>query len=301
MAGLQRIEHAKVHVEDLESALEFYTSAMGLVEIDRSGDTVYLGCGLDGNFDLAVAEGGTGLEHFAVRASDRAGVEAAEERLAAGGVDAERVDGDEPGQSAGVRYELPSGAPMEVVAVADGGYEHSTVSAGSRGGHAPSTLDHVQLFTPDVRADLDFLADVVGMAVSDTAGPRDDPEIAFARCNALHHDVALKAAPTGGPGHASLHHVAWGFDDIGHMKLFLDAVSGRGMDFERGIGRHYAGDNLYAYLWEPGGNRFELCAEMAVVKTNRPGHTEDYETATTAWGPGAPPSFDEGSGLVGRD
>jgi len=108
----------------------------------------------------------------------------------------------------------------------------------------------------------------------------------------------LKRTPPGGPDHASLHHVAWGFDSIDHMKCFLDAVCDRGMAFERGIGRHYAGDNLYAYFWEPGGNRFEMCAEMAVVKTAEPQHTKDYETATTAWGPGAPESFSKGSGLV---
>jgi len=301
MADLQRIEHAKVHVEDLDRALEFYTDAMGLVEVDRAGDTVYVGCGLDENFDLAVTEGGTGIEHFAVRALDEETVHAYEDRLAGDGVAVERVDGEEPGQAAGVRFDLPTGIPMEIVAVEDAAYEHSTAGVAGRAGHAPSTLDHVQWFTPDIEADLEFLRDTVGLAVSDMAGPREDLEIAFTRCNTLHHDMALKATPPGGPDHASLHHVAWGYDSIDHMKLFLDAVTGRGMEFERGIGRHFAGDNLFAYFWEPGGNRFEMCAEMAVVKTDEPGHTADYETATTAWGPGAPESFSEGSGLVGQE
>jgi len=298
MAGLQRIDHAKVHVTQLERALQFYTEAMGLVELDRRGDTVYLGCGLDDNFDLAVAEGGTGIEHFAVRATDASVVDDYEDRLTGADVAVERVDGAEPGQVAGVRFDLPTGVPMEVVAVADEAYEHSTDTRPGRAGHAPSTVDHVQWFTPDLGADLAFLRDTVGMDVSDVAGPRDDPEIAFTRCNTLHHDIALKAMPEDGPEHASLHHLAWGFDSIDHMKLFLDTTAGHGMEFERGIGRHYAGDNLFAYFWEPGGNRFEMCAEMAVVKTPEPGHTEDYESATTAWGPGAPDSFAEGSGLV---
>lgn len=301
MEDLQRIEHAKVHVDDLNTALPFYTEAMGLVEVDRADGTVYLGCGLNDNFDLAISEGGTGIEHFAVRASEEAVVDEYETRLADRGVDVDRVDGEEPGQEAGVRLTLASGVPMEIVSVTDEAYEHSGTSDPARAGHAPSSLDHVQLFTPDVNEDIAFLRDVVGMYVSDTAGPRDDLEIAFGRCNTLHHDVALKRMPADGPDHASLHHVAWGYDGIEHMKLFLDTVCGRGMEFERGIGRHYAGNNLYAYFWEPGGNRFEICAEMAVVKTDEPQHTVDYETATTAWGPGAPESFDEGSGLVGED
>lgn len=301
MADLQRIEHAKVHVEDLDRAVEFYVEGMGLVEMDRKNGTVYLGCGFDESYDLAVEEGGTGIEHVAVRASDVDVVDDYEERLANAGVKTERVDGDEPGQRAGVRFNLPTGVSMEVVAVEDDGYEHSAVTSPDRAGHAPSTIDHVQWFTPDIDADLEFLRDVVGLFVSDIAGPRNDLEIAFTRCNTLHHDIALKAMPSDGPDHASLHHVAWGFDSIEHMKLFIDTVCNRGIEFERGIGRHYAGDNLYAYFWEPGGNRFELCAEMAVVKTAEPSHTEDYETATTAWGPEAPESFSEGSGLVERN
>lgn len=301
MADQQRIEHAKIHVNNLDDALPFYTNAMGLVEIDRTDETVYLGCGLDDNFDLAISEGGNGIEHFAVRASDAAVVDNYEEQLLEQDISVRRVDGEEPGQEAGVRFRIPSGAAMEIVTVADEAYEHSNVSAAGRAGHAPSTFDHVQFFTPDVNRDLEFLHDVVGMHVSDTAGSQDDLEIAFARCNTLHHDVALKAMPPNGPDHTSLHHVAWGYDSIEHMKLFLDTVSGRGMEFERGIGRHYAGNNLYAYFWEPGGNRFEICAEMAVVKTDEPQHTKDYETATTAWGPGAPKSFAEGSGLARED
>ena len=301
MAGLQRIENAKVHVEELDRALEFYTDAMGLVELARRDDTVYLGTGLDDNFDLAVAEGGTGIEHFAVRATDATAVDDHEDRLAADGVAVEHVDGDEPGQVAGVRFELPTGVPMEVVAVEHEAYEHSNVSHPGRAGHAPSSLDHIQWFTPDLSADLAFLRDTVDMPVSDIAGPRDDPELAFTRCNALHHDIALKAMPEDGPDHASLHHVAWGFDSIDHMKLFLDTTSGQGMEFEHGIGRHFAGDNLFAYFWEPGGNRFEMCAEQALVKTHEPAHSRDYESATLAWGPAVPESFAEGSGLVGRD
>jgi catechol 2,3-dioxygenase len=298
MEGLQRIEHASIHVEDLDDAIEFYTSAMGLTEVDRVEGTVYLGTGLTENFELAVTEGGTGIEHFAVRADDPDVVSEYEARLEERDIGSERVDGDEPGQLTGIRFEMPSGVPMEIVTVADEAYQHAELSAAGRAGHAPSSIDHVQLFTPDIDADLDFLRDDLGMRVSDIAGPLDDLEVAFARCNTLHHDVALKKMPPDGPDHASLHHVAWGFDDISHLKVFLDTVCGRGMEFERGIGRHYAGNNLYAYIWEPGGNRFELCAEMAVVKTAEPNHSEDYETATTAWGPEAPESFSEGSGLV---
>ncbi|MFW5918266.1 MAG: VOC family protein [Haloferacaceae archaeon] len=299
MADLHRIEHAILGVEDLDRAVEFYTGPMGLVEQTREDGVVYLGCGRDDNYDMGVVEAGTGVEHFAVRAIDAEVVDDYENRLQSLDVDAERTDGDEPGQEAGVRFDLPSGASMEIVAVADDRYQHYEEVAPGRGGQAPWDVDHIQLLTPDIVADVEFLRDVVDMHVSEIAGPREDPEIAFVRCNVFHHDVALKSASALGEREAAgLHHLAWGFDDVGHLTRFVDRIAGAGCDLERGIGRHHGGNNIFAYFWEPGGNRFELCTQMATLSRTEPEHAEDYESTTTAWGPEAPPSFGEGSGLV---
>lgn len=89
-----------------------------------------------------------------------------------------------------------------------------------------------------------------------------------------------------------------GVDNIDHFTQFVDSVVGAGGSIECGIGRHHVGNNIYAYFWEPGGNRFKLCTEMAVVMTDKPIHSEDYENAITAWEPEAPETFAEGSGLV---
>ena len=293
MADIQRIEHAKVHVRDLDVALAFYTDAMGLVEVDRTSETVYLGCGLDGNFDLAVSEGGTGIEHVAVRASDATVVDDYEDRLSGRGVDVHRVDGDEPGQAAGVRFELPSGVPMEVVAVADGAYEHATASTDGRAGQAPSTLDHVQLFTPDVNEDLAFLRDVVGLRISDVGETEEGAwRMAFTRVTDYHHDVALFDDPDD-----SLHHLAWEMNDVSHLTAFADHLASRGHRLEVSPVRHGPGSNVAAYFQEPGGNRFEITTEVETVDP-------DAEMVTHAaadvpfcvWGGQVPPeSFREGS------
>lgn len=301
MADLHRIEHATLGVGDLEAAQAFYTGSLGLVELDRRDETVYLGCGRDGNYDLALRPDGPGIEHFAVRATAPTVVDEVEARLAGRDVATERTDEVEPGQVAGVRFTLPSGVPMEVVAVADDRYQHYEDPHPGRAVGAPSDLDHIQFLSPDLPADLGFLTDVVGLLPSELAGPRSDPEIAFARCNAFHHDVALKsAAAVGETDETSLHHLAFAFDSADALVSIVDAAVHGGAEFERGIGRHYGGNNLFAYLWTPGGNRIELCTQMATVTRPDPDHSADYETATTAWGPGAPDSFARGSGLVRR-
>jgi catechol 2,3-dioxygenase len=272
MADLHRIEHAIVGVEDVDRAVEFYTGAMGLVEQTREDGIVYLGAGRDDNYDMGVVATGTGVEHFAVRATDQEVVDAYERRLQSLDHVIERTDGQEPGQVAGVRFDLPSGVSMEIVAVEDDQYQHYEQVDPGRHGQAPADVDHIQLLTPDIVADMEFLRDVVDMQVSEIAGQRTDPEIAFVRCNTFHHDIGLTR--------------------------YIDRIAGAGCDLERGIGRHHGGNNIFAYFWEPGGNRFELCTQMATLTRSEPEQVEDYESATTAWGPAAPPSFSEGSGLV---
>ncbi|MFC6765104.1 VOC family protein [Natrinema soli] len=299
MTDIHRIEHARIGVEDLEAAVSFYTDGLGLVEFEQKDGVVYLGCGRDDNYDVGLIEGETGIEHFAVRATDASVVEEYEQRLEGADVSTERTDGNEPGQEAGVRFSLPSGVAMEVVAVSDDKYQHFEEPKVSRGGQAPADVNHIQFLTPDVVADMEFLRDSVGLKISEIAGSPDDPEIAFARCKTFHHDVALKSSQAlGETDNTSLHHLAFGFDSADHLVNFIDSAVNAGCEFERGIGRHHGGNNIYAYIWTPGGNRLELNTQMATLTREEPEISEDYESATVAWGPDAPESFTKGSGLL---
>lgn len=210
-----------------------------------------------------------------------------------------QVGGEEPGQEAGVRFSLPGGVAMEVVAITDDEYQHYERVNPFRRGQAPADVDHVQFLTPDITADMEFLRDVAGLTVSEIAGPPAAPEIAFTRCNAFHHDVVLKSSEAlGGTDGTSLHHLAFGFDSPDRLVRCIGSAVNAGCEFERGIGRHHGGNNLCAYLWTPGGNRVELCTQMATLTRDEPEAVKDYASATTAWGPEAPESFRKGSGLL---
>src|SRR5215813_3932800 len=86
----RRFEHARLRVPDLGAATAFHTEVMGLVELGRSNGTVYLGAGLDTNYDLALVDGGAGVEHFALRADGDEQLEALERALNVAGVASER-------------------------------------------------------------------------------------------------------------------------------------------------------------------------------------------------------------------
>lgn len=85
------------------------------------------------------------------------------------------------------------------------------------------------------------------------------------------------------------------------MVQIIDCVRQSGVSLELGIGRHYAGDNIYAYFQAPDGHRLELTFQMAELDGDTPPSIVDSpEDAITAWRDDfdIPDSFLKGSGLV---
>lgn len=302
MAGVRRLEHVGLQVNDLERAVEFYTNTVGLVEYERDDDTVYLGCGLDKNFDLAVVEGGTGVEHFAIRAAENQ-FEQYLDQLDEHGVDTSRTDGMEPGQQKGVRFDLPAETlSMEIVTTEDARY-HNPADVGSlstsaavneaRSPVTPVDLSHITAMTPDPEGDVEFLRDVLEFRVSDI-GVTPDGEwvMAFTRAGDYHHDVALFDDPDD-----TLHHLAWEMKDLSHIKEFADHHAAEGNRFEIGPVRHGPGSNIAAYFQEPGGNRFEITTEVETVVPDAEPETHlASEVPFCVWSETTPSkSFHEGS------
>ena len=293
MPGVHKFEHAELRVEDLDAATEFYTDVIGLTKIDSKDSTHYLGTGYDENYDVALTEGRSGVAHFAVRVDDVDDIDHYEARLADAGVETARVDGaDEPGQAKGLRFDLPCGARMELVTVEDRRYTHTNETpGGNRGGVSPVDVDHITLASTDAERDAQFLVDNLDFNISSVVTDGEEWEGAFTRRGDYHHDIAFLP---NSDEERTVHHMAWEVRSIDHMKAFIDRLSQHGTDLELGIGRHYAGDNIFSYFWTPGGNRIELTAEMATIDPQAEPEYVPFEQALSAWGPlEFPPSFVE--------
>ncbi|MGQ4554294.1 VOC family protein [Halobellus sp. GM3] len=287
MTDVSKAEHAKLLVDDLDEAYEFYTGVMDLKEIDRRDGVVYLGCGYDENYDLAIEEGGTGIEHFSIRVEDSETLAEYESRMEENGVDVRREGADEPNVEESVRFELPSGHTMELVLVADNEYWHSADARVPNSGTVPKDLDHHNVYSSDIEADVEFLEENLDFKISDVVENEDgDTMLAFTRYGDFHHDLGLIRAME--PG-VTLNHIGWQADNVDHMTRFIDNIGQAGVRLEIGISRHNIGNNVFAYFWEPGGNRFEISTEMATLNDNSP---TDYHTITgfmgqedlSAWG-----------------
>ena len=62
---LQKLANAVIRVNDVSEAVDFNVNIFGLTEMAREDDKVYLGCGLDNDYDLVLTSGGTGISQLA--------------------------------------------------------------------------------------------------------------------------------------------------------------------------------------------------------------------------------------------
>lgn len=293
--SIQKVAHVEIRVEDLGSALEFHTETLGLTELGRDNGTVYLGCGLDNTYDLALQGGGTGVARTALQV-DEDDIPAYRSRLGEMGVAVEESTDRGPGQGKALRFQAPSGHVFELMTVADAPvYLQPAMPKHARGrGMSPTDLDHVTLRTDNVKGLVEFLQQALDFKVSDVFEP--GPGVwaaAWTRVGEYHHDVAVL---TGGPGE-TLDHVAWTMDGLDHIKHAADLLGQTGLPIETGPGRHGIGGNLFTYFWAPGGNRYELSAEMPRTVTPNAPHNvwDDFPKAFSAWGQMPPESFQKGS------
>jgi catechol 2,3-dioxygenase len=302
MTGTQRLEHAVLAVPDVERAVAFYTDVMGLARVegpndrsDRSDRSItWLGCGLDERADLGLVAGGTGLEHAAIRVDDADALAARRGALAEAGIETTETLADDPAYEGGVRFALPGGVELEFLSVADKAYRRVTDPAAPRGGVAPLDMDHVTLMTDAIEADLDVLK-AIGFRVSEVhLLDETTTRFAWTRYGTQHHDVAL--VNTDDPDY-TLHHLAFAFASVDHMKSLLDRFAGADHELEVGVNRHAVGSNVFAYFQAPDGNRIELSTEMATLDDSTPTRVNDPEVNTlTAWGGvSAPETFKDGT------
>ncbi len=295
--ALRKLAHAVLRVQEMETALEFNTAILGLIELGHDGNTVYLGCGVDDNFDVALVEGGTGVTEFAFQVETEDDLQHYADCLSDLGIKSDILSDHEPGELKALRFALPSGQTMELVLVKD--RPHYLNPAAPRHarlkGIAPLDVDHITPRVGDkVKEVSEFLQAVLAFQIADVFTPA--PEVwgaAWAHVGDYHHDLAL----IGGPPTNTLDHLAWTMGGLEHIKQGADALARVGIPLETGPGRHGIGGNLYAYFWSPGGNRYELSAEMsrAVDRTAPPRFWTDFPKAFSAWGAMLPSSFDHGS------
>ncbi|WGT48444.1 VOC family protein [Tessaracoccus lacteus] len=119
-------------------------------------------------------------------------------------------------------------------------------------------LDHVNFLAADVLANSDFHEKLLGGRPTEQI-QLDSGRVAarWLSYNNKSYDVVYTEDWTGSRGR--LHHIAFATDERNDFLRACDLAIVTGIQIETGLHKHAIQQTFFLYVWEPGGNRIELC------------------------------------------
>ena len=260
--GIFRLGHVEIKVPDLELAAAYYTEVLGLIEVAREPERVFLKCWDEHDHHSVVLRYAPryGLDHAMFKVAEPDDLDVLERRLTGYGCSVGRMSaGEELGMGEGIRFEAPTGHVLELVHRVEkvGNLLPKTnpppVPMGLIGIHPPR-LDHLFLTCEDVDLATDFFMDVLGFRLTEQLMARDGHRLgSWLERSHSPHDLALITGPQTG-----LHHFAFWVDDWNEVRKAADILSINGVKIDMGPTRHGVTRGYTIYFFDPLGNRNEL-------------------------------------------
>lgn len=143
---------------------------------------------------------------------------------------------------------------------------------------SPKKLGHLVLKVNDVQASLKFYQEVVGLTVSDWI----DDRMVFLRSSSDHHDLALLQLPAHQvgqqtPEQSPLEHFSYHVESLDEIKAIAIMLQERGIEIDRGVGRHGPGDNTFIVFKDPDGNNVEFYSDMLQITEEAPYNASTWD------------------------
>ena len=264
--------------DDLEPTLTFYRELLGVAEVGRDDDHVFLSGGMTADYDVAFGPWPVGLHHFSFYVGGDADLEVAGERLAAT-VNVTEVDvAGHPGLRRALQFPLPSGHLVRLVVATDPIVFQPVPTVDQRHvtGVGPTPLEHISIQCVDIQQTSEFLVEHLGFAITEASRQRDEPWFAsFIRTRDLHHDLGIFRAKE-----SRLDHFGFTVESADSLMRFADLARGLGYFLACSPGRHIAGNNLFLYIRDPLGTLVEVGTPMSPIDVAAP--TRMFEADTLA-------------------
>lgn len=269
--GVLRLAHVDVTVTDLDLATSYYTEVIGMQEVARDAESVYLKCWDEADHHslrLTYAPRvGFDLMSFKVEHSDD--LSTFENDVSAYGFPVQRVSrGASVGQGESIRFDTPSGHTMELV--------HEVEKLGSSipklnpkpfffdpggtpdplgpTGISPPRMDHILVTAEEVGEATQFYTDVLGFRVTEQLLDGNGHQVGtWMERSHTPHDLAVVAGTNGG-----LHHFAYWLDDWNHVRSAADILAYNGIPIDVGPTRHGITRGSTIYFFDPLGTRNEV-------------------------------------------
>ena len=264
--GVLRLAHVDVTVTDLDLTTAYYTEVMGMQEVARTEDAVYLKCwDEEDHHSLRLRYAprvGMDLMSFKVHHEDD--LDVLENRVARYGFPVQRISkGEELGQGESIRFNTPSGHVMELVADVEkvgttrGRINPSVMepaAPGPRTHIAPPRVDPLLVTAEEVGEASRFYMDVLGFRITEQLLDGNGHQLGtWMERSHSPHDLAVVHGPSGG-----LHHFAFWLDEWDQVRDAADILAYNGIQIDVGPTRHGVTRGSTIYFFDPLGTRNEV-------------------------------------------
>lgn len=263
---IAHLSHVELLTPKLEESTRFFVDIMGMAESGRNDDSVYLR-GWDDyehhSLQLTAASM-PGIGHYALRASSPQALQRRVAVLEKTGLGVGWKD-DNVGHGPAYCFTDPDGHKLEIY------YEtewykppenlrpalKNQVSRFPDNGIGLRRIDHINLLAKDVRANRIFMQEALGARMTEQVIFDDDSEkAAWVTFTNKSYDVAISEDWTGTRGR--LHHITYAVDNREAILRAADICLEHGVFMETGPHKHAIQQTFFLYVYEPGGNRFEI-------------------------------------------
>lgn len=260
------LAHVELLTPKLEESVHFFVEVMGMIESDRKGDSVYLR-GWDDyehhTLKLTASEL-PGLGHLAFRARSPQALARRAAAIEQSGYGRGWHDGD-LGHGRTYLFNNPDGHNLEIYYETEWYQppEDERPALKNQASRFPARgvnlrrLDHINLLAADVPANRQFMQDYLGCRLTEHLVFDDGSEKGvWLSVTQKSYDLAIAADHTGVPGR--LHHVTYAVDSREEVLRAADICLENGVFIETGPHKHAIQQTFFLYVYEPGGNRFEI-------------------------------------------
>jgi catechol 2,3-dioxygenase len=293
---IAHVSAAELRTAVPDETAAFFVAQLGLDEVRREGDSIYLHAWDDYEMFTVKVTGApeSGIGRTWLRAASPAALERRVTAIEAAGLAGRWTDGegglgpvyafrDPDGHDFGLYwqtqwYQAPDGRRPAL--------KNQAAPFPGRGANV-RRIDHVNYLAADIPAAGRFLDGALGAQLTEQIVLDDGtPSAIWYHLSDKSYDLVYAADWTGSTGR--LHHIALACDQREDILRAADVCLEAGIHIETGPHKHAIQQTFFLYVWEPGGNRIELCnagARLVLAPDWRPISWTAAERARgQAWG-----------------
>lgn len=266
---IAHLAHVELLTPKLDESARFFVEVMGMTVSAQGDNSVYLR-GWDDyehhTLKLTAADL-PGLGHYAWRTSSALALQRRVAAIEKSNLGEGWIEGD-VGHGSAYRFSDPDGHKMEIYydtvwytppKELRPALKNQASRFPARGANL-RRIDHINLLAADVRLNRQFMQECLGLRLTEQIIFDDSSEkAAWLTANNKTYELAISEDWSGARGR--LHHVTYAVDSREDVLRAADICLEHGVFMETGPHKHAIQQTFFLYVYEPGGNRFEVsCA-----------------------------------------